>query len=896
MVQPPAAATILRELHETPATASGTASPLQIGFAYSDGTGREVQRKKLAEPRHPAGDGTAVPQWLCSGWVIVNNKGKPVRQYEPVFRPKHLFEFAVKEGVSPILCYDPAGRVVATLHPNHTYDKVVFTAWQQQTWDVNDTVGLPAPDGLPAGNPADDPDVRGFTTALPDDEYLPTWYQRRTQPGPDRLDVFGPLAPHEKTAAARTTKHAATPTNAHLDPLGRPVLTIAHDRAPLMTDSASKDLPWDQLIWADTHHRTHTVLDITGNQLQVDDCTDGKPGRLDGAKDRIVAQYVHDLVGSRLAEHSMEAGSRRHLADITGRPVAIWELLDDGTYRRLTTAYDKLRRPTDTVLQDTTGEKTVTRTVYGEDAPDAVANNVRGQAWKIYDGAGIVTHTYDIQGNPATTGRELAAAYRTVLDWSATPAPAVEDRTWTAATSFDALDRPTNGRTRTAPWFGSATTGPDCGHGYGAGYRARPRTPTSSPTSPTTPGNNAPASTTATACAPNTGTRQTRSGCVHRFERDDDPAPVTLRAPGSYWNPGRAGLLAGTQLSCDLDAMHRRFIETDRRRIEITQNFSLAEIDPAALLALAHNGECTFTLPELFFNLAYRGHYHRRIRGVRLTFPSVTGPYTNVGATLQLLSSNLRTTPDPEADPEPMPLAGTVVIAASSGRSDGGVFQFDFNDPLQLPFAGAGAADSRWNLVLPKEFRQWDYWDTRDVVMEISYTAKADETLRAAIEDPGGRADMALATSLATRPLKRVFSLLHDFPTAHSTLLASPAGTAVKVQLTDKHLPYFLTGRPLALQSARLVVRSQRNAALGALRLDLNGITIENFTPDESTGGLPAADSLSALTAGLLGTHELRILAGGSPAPTGGPATGPAGKARLLADILLYVEFTVTRP
>lgn len=443
MVQPPAAATILRELHETPATASGTASPLQIGFAYSDGTGREVQRKKLAEPRHPAGDGTAVPQWLCSGWVIVNNKGKPVRQYEPVFRPKHLFEFAVKEGVSPILCYDPAGRVVATLHPNHTYDKVVFTAWQQQTWDVNDTAGLPAPDGLPAGNPADDPDVRGFTTALPDDEYLPTWYQRRTQPGPDRLDVFGPLAPHEKTAAARTTKHAATPTNAHLDPLGRPVLTIAHDRAPLMTDSASKDLPWDQLIWADTHHRTHTVLDITGNQLQVDDCTDGKPGRLDGAKDRIVAQYVHDLVGSRLAEHSMEAGSRRHLADITGRPVAIWELLDDGTYRRLTTAYDKLRRPTDTVLQDTTGEKTVTRTVYGEDAPDAVANNVRGQAWKIYDGAGIVTHTYDIQGNPATTGRELAAAYRTVLDWSATPAPAVEDRTWTAATSFDALDRPT---------------------------------------------------------------------------------------------------------------------------------------------------------------------------------------------------------------------------------------------------------------------------------------------------------------------------------------------------------------------------------------------------------------------------------------------------------------------
>ena len=32
------------------------------------------------------------------------------------------------EGVSPVLFYDPVGRVVATLHPNHTWEKVVFGA------------------------------------------------------------------------------------------------------------------------------------------------------------------------------------------------------------------------------------------------------------------------------------------------------------------------------------------------------------------------------------------------------------------------------------------------------------------------------------------------------------------------------------------------------------------------------------------------------------------------------------------------------------------------------------------------------------------------------------------------------------------------------------------------
>ncbi len=68
------------------------------------------------------------PRWVGSGWTIFNNKGQPVRQYEPFFSATHGFEFARIEGVSPVLCYDPPGRIVATLHPNHTWEKVVFNA------------------------------------------------------------------------------------------------------------------------------------------------------------------------------------------------------------------------------------------------------------------------------------------------------------------------------------------------------------------------------------------------------------------------------------------------------------------------------------------------------------------------------------------------------------------------------------------------------------------------------------------------------------------------------------------------------------------------------------------------------------------------------------------------
>src|SRR6185437_8623561 len=96
--------------------------------------GRQIQIKAQAEP-----DGDANPRWVGSGWTIFNNKGKPVRQFEPFFSATHDFEFGVMVGVSPVLFYDPAERVIATLHPNHSFEKVVFDAWQQTTYDVNDT-------------------------------------------------------------------------------------------------------------------------------------------------------------------------------------------------------------------------------------------------------------------------------------------------------------------------------------------------------------------------------------------------------------------------------------------------------------------------------------------------------------------------------------------------------------------------------------------------------------------------------------------------------------------------------------------------------------------------------------------------------------------------------------
>src|SRR5262249_56390095 len=128
------------------------------GFTYSDGFGREIQKKGQAEPgpvpqRDAQGhiivgpDGQPVmtatdvtPRWIGTGWTVLNNKGKPVRQFEPFFTDTHHSQFDVRIGVSPIRFYDPVGRAVGVVHPDHTWEKIIFDPWRQEAGDGNHTV------------------------------------------------------------------------------------------------------------------------------------------------------------------------------------------------------------------------------------------------------------------------------------------------------------------------------------------------------------------------------------------------------------------------------------------------------------------------------------------------------------------------------------------------------------------------------------------------------------------------------------------------------------------------------------------------------------------------------------------------------------------------------------
>ncbi|QWC14702.1 hypothetical protein KKR89_09960 [Cellulomonas dongxiuzhuiae] len=420
--------TISRETHTGDLVPGAVSGALHV-LTYHDGLGRDLQSKTRAEggpvPERDAAGRIAVvagrprmttqpaePRWVGSGWTEYDAKGDPIRVFEPFFSDTHRPDFDVAIGVASRQVYDPLRRLVAVLHPNGTYEKVVFDAWRHANFDVNDTCA-PTADGLQTGDPRTDPDVAPLAAVFLGelDPAWTTWYARRRN---------GALGQAERIAAEQAAAHAGTPTTTYLDPLGRTVLS----RASLGLDPQGEPVLLD----------TRTDLDVQGNARAVVD-----------ALGRTAARYSYDLLGNRLRVETMDAGTRWSLTDVTGQEIRLWD--SRGHVTR--SSYDVARRRravavrgTDAAQSDPrtlAAEVVVAATEYGEDAPDPAGRNLRGRVHRERDGAGRVTVEYDGKGNVVLTTREVTTDHRALTDWAGTPAVGAGA---VAGTRYDALNRP----------------------------------------------------------------------------------------------------------------------------------------------------------------------------------------------------------------------------------------------------------------------------------------------------------------------------------------------------------------------------------------------------------------------------------------------------------------------
>ncbi len=384
----------------------GTPTPrVSATLTYADGLGREIARMAHVDAGPLTDGGPDAPErWVGTGWTVFDNKGREVRQYEPYFTDTAAFTFGNVRGVSSVLFRDPLGRVVATLHPDHTWTKTVFDPWRQTAHDVGDTVDV--------DDPGADPDVGAYFSRVQREEYLPTWLNSR---------LAGPPSPQSK-AAKQSRVYADTPTTAFTDSLGATFLTLAVNRH--VHDGATTT----------EQHTSHVYRDIQGNEREVHD-----------AHRRLVMRYEYDMLGNRIHGAGMDSGSRWSLNDCEGEPVHTWNTLCND----LRITYDELRRPTGVFLHraGAPAEVMAELTRYGDDpghpggAAAAEAANLRGQVHQAFDGAGAVTYAqYDFTGNLVRSERRLAADYRGTPDWSRPPK--WDGPAFGTETRHDALGRP----------------------------------------------------------------------------------------------------------------------------------------------------------------------------------------------------------------------------------------------------------------------------------------------------------------------------------------------------------------------------------------------------------------------------------------------------------------------
>ena len=165
-----------------------------------------------------------------------------------------------------------------------------------------------------------------------------------------RRRIGGELGPAAQRAAEQTAAHAGTPTRVWFDTLGRTFLAVAHNRV----------LGGDARL-TDQYCRTHSALDIQGNEHEVRD-----------ALGRAVMRYGYAMLGGQVTHAGMDSRRRPALPDVTGKPV--YARNSRGFAFR--TEYDALRRPVRTYVAGPgiTGEALQARTEYGESLPDSAGH------------------------------------------------------------------------------------------------------------------------------------------------------------------------------------------------------------------------------------------------------------------------------------------------------------------------------------------------------------------------------------------------------------------------------------------------------------------------------------------------------------------------------------------
>ena len=370
------------------------ATSYQYHFGYCDGFGREIQRKAQVAPgpgdrRRPA----VSPRWAGLRLDDLRQQGPAGPAHTSrSSRRRTASSSPRRPGSAPSSCYDPPGRVVATLHPDNSWDKDGVRPVVASSTGTATTRSLIA-------DPRADADVGGYFQRLLGTGTFTSWYELRIGGtyGATAQDQAAQQDAAQKAADGR--RHAGR--HAPSTRSGRACLAVADNgggaRYPVphraTTPRASR---WPSSTrWAGARRSTATANPLAGRRIPV-------PGRhRHGGQPAVPRQ--------RRRRRAPRPGQRRRASrSAAGTPAAT----------RSACVYDAAQRPDRALRQH--------RRRAGD--PDRAVRLRRGPARRRTCAAGCsAATTWPGTSRTASTttratcwpsARQLAADYHQAVDWT----------------------------------------------------------------------------------------------------------------------------------------------------------------------------------------------------------------------------------------------------------------------------------------------------------------------------------------------------------------------------------------------------------------------------------------------------------------------------------------------
>lgn len=286
-------------------------------------------------------------------------------------------------------------------------------------------------------------------------------------------------------------------------------------------------------------------------------------------------------------------------------------------------------------------------------------------------------------------------------------------------------------------------------------------------------------------------------------------------------NVDRRGLTGSARLLQDLYQLEQYAIDTNKRKLQLSKTFDLAQLFPIEFQRFRETGVLVFsTLIELF-DRDFPGHYLRLISQVRVSVVALIPPTEGIKATLTssgisrvVIGGDIFQTQTIRRQPEQ--------VALTSSINATGVFELDPQSELLRPFEGSGV-DTLWEFRLPKATNRFDFNTIASVLVTIDYTALDSYTYRQQVLQKLNR----------NVSFDRAFSFRNTFADAWYDLNnPDQTTTPVVVQVETRRGDF-----PANIDNLRI-----QHVVLHFVRTDLANLEIEIpvshllFTPHDGTG------------------------------------------------------------